>query len=162
MMEVASPPIASRAVHPDLGLDATRRRRLIGLVVALAAGGILGIAAWLTPSTQGLGTHRQMGLPECGWITLMDMPCPSCGMTTSFAFAADGDLLSSFTTQPLGSLLAIATAMAFLVGAFVALTGSRVASMFSRLWGRWSGWVITGVILAAWIYKVLSHNGGIE
>ena len=160
-MESVPSTVVDMTSHPTFGYDAIRKRRLVGAIVALCAGGILGIAAWLTPSTQGLGTHRQMGLPECGWITLMDLPCPTCGMTTSFAFAADGDLLTSFMTQPLGMMLAIATAMSFLIGSFVALTGSRVSSMFSRLWGRWSGWAITGIIITAWIFKILSYKGGI-
>ncbi|MCZ6836631.1 MAG: DUF2752 domain-containing protein [Planctomycetota bacterium] len=147
--------------HPAVGNDAIRHRRIVGALVAICAAGILGLAAWLTPSTEGIGTHQQMGLPECGWVTLMDLPCPTCGMTTSFAFAAEGDMFTSFKTQPLGAMLAIATAMSFLVGSFVALTGSRVGSMFSRLWGRWSGWIIAGLIVVAWIYKVISYKGGI-
>lgn len=135
------------------------RRRLLGAMVALCAGGLLGVAVWLTPATEGLGTHRQMGLPECGWITLMDLPCPTCGMTTSFAFAAEGDLAASFMTQPLGALLAIATAMALLVGMHVAVTGSRLGGMFTRLWRPWSGWAIAGLVLAAWLFKVISHTG---
>ena len=42
------------------------------------------IAAALSPSNAGHGTHRQLGLPACGWQTNMGLPCPTCGMTTSF------------------------------------------------------------------------------
>jgi hypothetical protein len=98
-------------------------------------------------------------MPACGWITLMDLPCPTCGMTTSFAHAADGHLLASFMAQPLGFLLAIATAMALLLGAYVAITGSRVAGQLGRLWVRGSGWALLAIALAAWGYKVLSYKG---
>ena len=90
---------------------------------------------------------------------LMDLPCPTCGWTTAFAHAADGRLLTSLATQPFGGLLAIATAMAMLLGLYVAVTGSRVAWIFTRLWGRWTGWLLAGMVLAAWIYKVLSYKG---
>ena len=63
---------------------------------------------------------------ECGWITAMNLPCPTCGMTTAFAHAANGDMLASLGTQPLGFVLAIATAMSLLLGTYVAATGSRL------------------------------------
>ena len=32
-----------------------------------------------------MGTHQQLGLPPCNFVTLTGYPCPACGMTTSFA-----------------------------------------------------------------------------
>jgi len=136
-----------------------RRRRLIGAAVAVGAAVLLGVAAWLTPAAEGLGTHRQMGLPECGWIMILDMPCPTCGMTTAFAFAAEGRFGAAFVSQPLGALLAVATTMSLLVGSFVAMTGSRVGTMLGRLWRPRTGWVIAGLIVAAWVFKVLVYKG---
>jgi hypothetical protein len=135
-------------------------RRAIAAVVAIGAACVLGLAAWLTPSPTGLGTHSiEMNLPACGWITLMDLPCPTCGMTTSFAHAANGNLLRSFLTQPMGCLLAIATAVALLAGLYIATTGSRLGILFTRLWGRRTGWWIAGVAVFAWGFKVLSYKG---
>lgn len=98
-------------------------------------------------------------LPECGWITIFDLPCPTCGMTTAFSHAANGNLPASFLTQPLGALLALATAIAFLSGMFVAFTGSRIGSMFGRLWTYRTGWIIAGLVVVSWGYKVLSYKG---
>ena len=112
------------------GLTSTRRRRLIGAVVAVFAVGALGVAAWLEPSPDGLGTHSQvLNMPPCGWIAMIDLPCPTCGMTTSFAHAAEGNLLEAFVVQPMGAFLSVVVAMALVVGLYVALTGSRVASL---------------------------------
>ena len=72
----------------------------------------------------------------------------TCGMTTAFAHAANGDLLASFLTQPLGMLLSLATAMAALVGWYVVATGSRVGVLLGRLWGMKSGWILAGLLLA--------------
>lgn len=136
-----------------------RQRRILGAIVALGSGSLLILAAILSPSDKGLGTHEQLGLPKCGWITIFDLPCPTCGMTTSFSHAADGNLVASFLTQPLGSLLALATAMAFLSGMYIAFTGSRIGSMFGRLWTYRTGWILAGLVVASWGYKVLSYKG---
>ena len=50
------------------------------------------------------------------------------------------------------------TASAFLVASYVAITGSRVGGVFTKLWGRHTGWWLSGVVLAAWGYKVISYK----
>lgn len=134
-------------------------RRIVAGIVALGCASILGVAAWLTPSPSGIGTHGQLHLPTCGWITLADLPCPTCGMTTAFAHAADGNLLGSFAAQPLGCLLALATAMALLISIYVAITGSRLAGAFAKLWGVRTAWLLAGTVVFAWAYKIASYKG---
>ena len=85
--------------------------RLVSLGIALACASPLVLAAMLTPSAEGMGTHKQMGLPECGFVTATGLPCATCGCTTAFAHAADGSLLTSLATQPFGAMLALALAM---------------------------------------------------
>lgn len=140
-------------------LPSAARRRLVAALVAIAALAVLVVAAVIEPSPTGLGTHEQFHMPRCGWITLMDTPCPTCGWTTAFAHAANGNILASFRTQPTGCLLALATAMAVVLGLYVAFTGSPVASVLKRLWGRSTGWLVVGVVLVSWGYKILSHKG---
>jgi hypothetical protein len=137
----------------------TLRRRVLGLAVSAPAALLLGIAAVLTPSPTGLGTHRQMMLPSCGWVAVLDVPCPTCGMTTAFAHAADGHLISSFLTQPMGFALALATAMALQIGLYIACTGSALGGVFARLLTRRTGWMVGLAFLASWVYKVLSYKG---
>jgi len=76
-------------------------------------------------------------------------------MTTAFAHAANGDLLHSFLAQPMGFILALATAMALLVSVYVAASGSRLAHRIGRMWGPWAAWCIGGLTLAAWVYKIV-------
>lgn len=147
---------ANAAAAPAPGTALRRRAAAAG--VALASGGLLGTAALLEPATEGLGTHVQMGMAPCGWIALMDLPCPTCGMTTSFALAADGRIAASFLNQPLGAALAIGTAMTFLLALYVAATGSRIVSALPRP-GRTTGWWLAGAVLAAWTWKILTHKG---
>ena len=138
---------------------AATTRRLIGGTVAIGASGLLGLAAWMEPSPTGLGTHSQLSLPPCGWIMTADLPCPTCGMTTAFAHAAEGDLVSAVMAQPLGGLLAVAVGIALVVGLYTAITGSRVAVMFGRLWGRRTAWALVLGAAAAWTYKIAVYKG---
>jgi hypothetical protein len=137
-------------------------RRIIAAAVAIVCAGVLGVASWLTPSPSGLGTHRQFHLPDCTWITAMNLPCPTCGMTTSFAHAADGNVAAALRAQPLGLLLALATAMTMLVGVHVAVTGSRLHRPLMRLLGARAAWGLAIAVLAAWAFKVLDYKGVFE
>ena len=118
-------------------------------------GALLVVAAWLSPSEEGHGTHTQLGLPPCGWVVGMGMPCPSCGMTTSFAHAADGDFIGSFRAQPAGAFLAIISAMIFVISGWVLLTGSAIGAFwFDRLGKRFLVLSVL-IFLSAWVYKIL-------
>jgi hypothetical protein len=150
-----TPPMATASVQTET----TFVRRIVGAAIAVPAAAVLFLAAWLTPSSAGLGTHEQMGLPACGWVTLMDIPCPTCGMTTSFSHAADGNLWQSFLTQPVGFVLAMITAMALLCGVYVMFTGSTLLSLVAQRCSARLGWIAGGCLLIAWIYKIVSHKG---
>jgi hypothetical protein len=145
------------ALSPAAGRD--RLRRAWGAAVALGAAGLLGAAAWLEPSASGLGTHEQLFLPPCSWIALMDVPCPTCGMSTAFAHAADGHLVAAFAAQPMGACAAIAASIALLAGVHTAATGWRGADLFARLWGRRAAWVIGAGLAVSWAYKVAAWKG---
>jgi hypothetical protein len=80
-------------------------------------------------------------------------------MTTAFAAAADGNLLQSFLAQPFGCVLAIATAAACVVSAYVVLTGSSLGGHLLRLLGPKIGWLVLGSALAAWAYKIAVFRG---
>ncbi len=149
---------ASGVLTADCG-DVTTRR-LIALAIAAPAASVLGVAAYLEPSPAGLGTHSQLlNLPSCGWIAAMDIPCPTCGMTTAFSHVADGNLLAAVVTQPLGAVLAIATAVALVVGLAVAATGTRLATLLGGLWSARMAWGLAGFATVAWIYKILAYKG---
>lgn len=158
---VRLPGVASAARPARAAATISPRGRVLAAAIAAAALGVLALAVWMEPAATGLGTHRQLGLPECSWITMMNMPCPTCGMTTAFAHAADGQLPAAFHAQPLGALLALATAMTAILSIYIALTGSRIALALTRLWGRRSGWLLAAVVVAAWLYKVAAHRGWI-
>lgn len=156
-MSLAQTPIQAAVAAPPTDLRAGRR--LAATVVFAASAGLLGVAAWLSPDHSGLGTHTQLALPACGWVSGLGIPCPTCGMTTAFAAAADGDLLGSMKAQPLGFLLALSTAMAAVVSAYVMATGSALGGHLVRMLGPRSGWTLLVLALVAWAYKIAAFRG---
>lgn len=134
----------------------TLPQRLLAGVIALGALTVLALAAWMEPDGQGHSTHEQIGLPPCQWAQTFDAPCMTCGMTTSFAHAADGDLLGSLLTQPMGMLLAVGTATGFWMALHVALTGSRLGAVAGALLRPRALWTIAGLAALAWAYKFVT------
>lgn len=154
---------------PGVGhlLGASRRNvpveRFVAAVVAVSSLTLLAVAAWLEPSSTGVGTHTQIvPLRSCAWIEVAGIPCPTCGMTTAFAHAAEGHFLQSFLAQPMGLLLALTTAMTFWVALYVALTGSPIARVFARMWRPSVVWIGAALILASWGYKIWAMRQGGE
>ena len=100
--------------------------RLLALMIGLACLTVMVTAARLNPSPTGIGTHTELGLDQCQFALRTGLPCPSCGMTTSFAWLARGNLLAAFYVQPMGALLGLLTILATWTGFYVAVTGRAV------------------------------------
>ena len=54
-----------------------------------------------------MASHTSLGMPACRFKELTDLPCPSCGMTTSFAHRVRGDVLNSLRANWVGTGLAV-------------------------------------------------------
>lgn len=135
---------------------ASTRERLLAGLVALAILGLLTVAALLAPAAAGHGTHESLGLPACTWPTIFDIPCPTCGMTTAFAHAADASFPEAFATQPMGAALAVLLAAGFWLALHSAVFGSRLGGIAASAWSGRAMWVGLGALLAAWAYKILT------
>jgi hypothetical protein len=88
--------------------------RVVLVVLALLGCGVFAIAIHLRPyEPDGTPlreeTHRQLGLPPCTFKFVTGLPCPSCGMTTSFALLIRGDVWNSLRANVAGTLLAVLT-----------------------------------------------------
>jgi hypothetical protein len=82
---------------------------LVGVVIGLV--GVFAIAIKLDPylddgSARVLATHQQLGLPPCTFLEATGIPCPACGMTTSFSLLIRGDVANSLRANWAGTLLA--------------------------------------------------------
>lgn len=152
-MTAPAPPTAPR------GLRATRAERIIAAVVAALCLGLLLVAAGLTPSAAGHGTHTQLGLPQCGWAVRFNKPCLTCGMTTAFSHAVRGELRSAFVAQPFGAILAVGVAAGFWGGVYQAGSGSRLGWVCARLWRPRIIWLLVGLAVGAWVYRFATWPG---
>jgi hypothetical protein len=68
------------------------------------------LARSVEPDPRGYGTHQRLGLPPCTFRALFNLPCPSCGMTTSFAHLTRGHLAEAIEANAGGALLALVCA----------------------------------------------------
>jgi hypothetical protein len=96
----------------------------------------LGVAAMLHPDSRGFGTHQQLGLPPCTFRVLFGRRCPSCGMTTSWAYLVRGQIVAAAAANVGGALLGLITAVA------------AVWLLADGLCGRWLGPVPNATLLA--------------
>jgi hypothetical protein len=81
------------------------------VIIALGILLVFSVALHLDPNRDSKvwteETHRQLGLPQCTFRFVTGMPCPSCGMTTSFAHLVRGDVWDSMRANFAGTFLAV-------------------------------------------------------
>lgn len=139
-------------------LPASLIDRFVGISLALPSWTVLAIAAWLTPSPNGYGTHTQLGLGSCTMLTLTGWPCPMCGMTTTFTLMAHGRVVDAFLNQPFGVVLFCLTLITALVGTVEGVgapgLGRRVMAVVERREQLFALLLLIG-LLGGWIYKSL-------
>ena len=108
----------------------------------------------LAPARAGYGTHRQLGLPSCGYLARTGYPCPGCGVTTALAAMAHGRLARAWQAQPFGVAMFAAVVLVGLVGLAQLICGR---DLLGRVRPRW--WWLGPVVLAwlgGWAYKLLT------
>ncbi len=88
---------------------ATPLGRFVWGLLGAGCATVVGLSAWLRPDPHGFGTHRQLGLPPCEFGAITGIPCPGCGLTTSFAHMAHGQVLSGFGAHLMGPSLFLIT-----------------------------------------------------
>ena len=127
------------------------RYRFWAGVAAIACLTVLLLARHVTPAANGLGTHQQLNLPACGFYERTGYPCPTCGMTTAFAYMVRGRILRSFIVQPAGALAAICCILTALATSYITITGRRIDRLdrYIYLAGVNWLWVIISIIAAA-------------
>ena len=151
--------------RPDITEEMAARRRLArgdarvirwcAVLVLLGCGGVLGVAAWLTPDPRGYGTHEQFGAGTCGLLLATGYPCPTCGMTTAFAHTVRGRWWQAFTAQPAGFILALGAAAAGLTAGWVLVTGRwplRLATVLTP-YRLFLGLLV--LLLGGWAFKLV-------
>jgi len=137
----------------------TSHDRIWYLALAGLSSALLLIARLLQPSPDGVGTHRQLGLPPCAFLYFTGIPCPGCGLTTSVAHAARFHFYEAMITQPFG-----------LVVFFFAVLSVPLSLYFIHRrvpWSRISGlprknlatYSLTAFFILSWLYKIAAMKG---
>ena len=144
----SSPPLTPLPCQIPAGL----RLFLVSLSIGLTI--LMGIAWWLQPDARGYGTHHQLGLPDCSFIVLWGIPCPMCGMTTSWSNLMHGDWANAFRANPGGALLGLTSMLAIPICFWRAWVGvatqNNWLSRFTLLWFC----LMIFVIALFWIWQI--------
>lgn len=132
----------------DVTLAAPPRRlldRAAWALALLAAWPVVLLSAWLRPDHRGFGTHQQLGLPPCSFEAVTHVPCPGCGLTTSFTNMAHLHLVDAFRAHLMGPLLFTLTLALAVLSPIGIGRGWSVPRALSQPWVT----VYLGVTLAA-------------
>jgi hypothetical protein len=131
------------------------REHVLVLALCLAAPlALLGLGQALRPDPRGWGTHEQLGFRPCFPMARWNVPCPGCGVTTSLAYLARGELGSSVRTQPLGLLGVLGASAGALWSWRRHRQGRDLARELAHLtWAR-ALRAAGGVLFLAWLYKL--------
>jgi Protein of unknown function (DUF2752) len=134
------------------------RDRTVYLALALCSIIAINLARLLEPSPDGVGTHEQMGLPPCPFFHLTGIPCPSCGLTTSFAHAARLNFYASFIAQPFG-LIAFCLAILSIPLSIYLAGNRRPWSELIHIRGiKVLIYALIALFVISWIYKIVSMS----
>lgn len=143
--------------RPAAGL----KDRAINLGWSLFLFSPIALARALTPDAHGYGTHQQLGLPPCTFLYLTGLPCPFCGMTTTWTWAAHLRFERALVNQPMGLLLFfVALGLSgwlfsrSLTGKPAVKPTETIGSMPLPLW-----WTALVLLLVSWVWKALLIRG---
>ncbi len=131
-------------------------QRRFWLVLPLAFLLVTAAGLYLTPHPAGLGTHRALGLPKCLFLEWTGLPCPGCGLTTSFTHLLHGHWREAFAAHALGPLLFLAFGIAAALS--LAEYFHRRTPLGGFLRGAKMPWAYAGltVFLGAWALRLAS------
>lgn len=136
---------------PRLRFAIRAARGVWGTILVL----VLFAAAHLEPDPTGLGTHEQWGLPPCTMRQILGVPCPSCGMTTSFAHFVRGQFWQAAQANTAGLLLAACCVVQIPWSYYIALTGRSRSVYTPAEILLWILLIVTLTALIQWGIRML-------
>ncbi len=131
------------------------RREAVGAI--FGAGAILVVAKLLNPDPSGAGTHEHLLLLPCIFKMLTGLPCPFCGMTTAFAYMADGAVGPAFTAHILGPVAYLVT-WAILVAGLIGVARDR-RPLPQWMFSQWAGRAMLLILLSGWVVNLIRFLG---
>ena len=131
--------------------------RLTAGLIAFGVAGLLLVAAGLEPNPKGLGTHQQLGLPPCTMRVVLEIRCPACGMTTSWAHFVRGQWVSSMRVNLGGFMLAI-YGLGLLAACARTLWTGLLPTESGQKWATLGLVAIAMVALAEWSGRLIAES----
>ncbi len=128
---------------------ATNQQRIVCAVVFLVIAGIFGIFALAANGKLNLGWW----LGPCGFKQRWQLPCPTCGMTSSALAFSDGKIIEAFYIQPAAGLLCCILVVTAFLTLFTAAFGvyfEFIKRFFAKVKIRYIILALMVVIAAGW------------
>lgn len=134
-----------KAGRPKFVYRATTSQRVKAGVFFAAAAVLFAVFALVSAGIVNFAGH----IP-CGFKQKYDLPCPTCGMTTSVVAFMQGKVLEAFYIQPAAALLCIIAAISAFLAFIIAVFGvyfAFVNRFFTAVKVRY--WVAVFIIIIA-------------
>lgn len=101
------------------------------------------------------GGHAVDGPVLCPLRLLTGVPCPACGLTTSFTELAGGHLGAAVSASPLGPALFAVFAVAAVVLVVLLSRRQRIDGLRLRGGRLWTSYaILAAVVVASWVYQL--------
>jgi hypothetical protein len=163
---VGEVPTGWQPVDYDDGFPERLRLWVRAVLVVMAVGlvAVFGIAAWLHPyesdgTPRNMATHTQLGLPPCNMVQLINRPCPSCGMTTSFSLLIHGDVRASLSANWAGTILALFWLSLIPWGIASAVRGKYLLIRSGEKLATVAVIAMLALMLGRWVYVLATWQG---
>jgi len=140
----------------------TRTDISVAFGLLISACTVLAVAAWLQPAASGYGTHTQLGLPPCNFLRLTHLPCPSCGLTTCFAFAVRLQFRNAFFANPFGILAFLGTVTAIPTAVFLLCSRISFRRITEHAHFPKAVYAATALYFLSWMFKLAEFHFAIH
>jgi hypothetical protein len=136
--------------------ELSRRSRFLTAIVGVGLLAMLALASQLRPDPRGWGTHEQIGLPPCTFLTLFGKRCPACGMTTAWSNVMHGHLVEAARANTSGTVLAAVAMIAAAWALAVSIQGRRLAWQPGETVVAAVAVGMSGLVLGEWLIRLWS------
>jgi hypothetical protein len=106
----------------------------------------------VTASTTLSGLHTRLHLPPCLFLAITGLPCPFCGLTTSFTLLTHGTLGRAFLANPSGPPLYGIMLCLLVIYVILRLRGRE--NLLLSLINRISGKMLIIMLVVMWIARL--------
>lgn len=97
-----------------------------------------------------MGSHTRLGMPPCEFYVIFHKPCPSCGLTTSFALLMHGDVWNSLRANAVGTVMALFFLALIPWSLYITFRGRYLWVRSIERASLWAAGVFMVLLLARW------------